>query len=289
MAQIIRPIESELNWEVQTERIYNSRGLGLKDYKMLTRSDTGALLNVCKKSYTPTTNEKFKDTVTDLIGITKLDFHGFTEIGGGKKVIAYLKSEKKKIAGFDFDNYMVIGNSHDYSTGFFIASAQEMLRCENQFAKMYKGNQFSIPHTANIENRIDDLVYRFEAFSEEQRKMERRMEIWKEIDIDKNLREMMIERLLNIELGNEESQFTTRMQQKINDLNFSFDRETKDIGNNALGLFHGVTHYTTHVMQQKEAVYGNIFGAKADMNNKAFDFCEMIVEGTLDNLDLGMN
>lgn len=289
MARIVRPIISSLEWDVQTEKLFNSKGYGLKEYKMLTRSDSGALLNVCKKSYTPTTNEKFKDTVADLIGITKLDFHGFTEMGGGKKVLAYLKSEKRKIAGFEFDNYMVIGNSHDYSTGFFIASAQEMLRCENQFSKLHKGNMFSITHTANVENKIDNLVMKFEAFSEEQRKIERKMEIWKQIDIDQNLREMMLERILNIELGNEESKITTRMQHKINDLNYSFKRETNDIGDNLLGLFHGVTHYTTHVMNQKETVFGNIFGSKAEINNKAYDFCEMVVEGHIENFDLRMN
>ncbi|GAB2614018.1 DUF932 domain-containing protein [Belliella aquatica] len=288
MGIIIKPISSELDWEIQTERLFNKNGHTLKNYKMLTRSDNGALLNVCKRSYTPTPNMKFKDVVESMIKITGMEFHGFSEFQGGKKIIAYLKSDRRKIAGFDFDNYMVIGNSHDYSTGFFIASSHTMLRCENQFSRMYKGRAFSIPHTAAIDARIDDLILSFETYMEEQRRLERKLTLWKEIDVDPILVEMMIERVLNIELGNEDS-IGTRKKNKIESLSNSLKKETGDIGNNLMGLFQGVTHFTTHVYSQKEKVFGNIFGTVAELNNRAFGFAETIEYGMVDNIDLGLN
>lgn len=288
MATLIKPLASNLDWEIQTERLFNRNGHALKDYKMLTRSDNGALLNVCKKSYTPTPNSKFKDTVSSMQKITGMEFKGFSEFQGGKKILAYLKSDRRKIAGFDFDNYMVIGNSHDYSTSFFIASTHKMLRCENQFSRLYKGRSFSIPHTSAIESRIDELILSFESYMEEQKRLERKLSIWKEVDVDPVLVEMMIERVMNIELGNEES-IGKRRKNKIEGLMHSIKRESLDIGDNLLGLFQGVTHYTTHVYSQKEKVFGNIFGSVAELNNRAFAFAESIENGTIDSIEIGLN
>ncbi|UJP64053.1 DUF932 domain-containing protein [Mongoliitalea daihaiensis] len=288
MARIIRPITTELNWEVESGKLYNAKGQALKDYKLLTRSDNGGLLNVCKKTYTPTTNDKFKETVNQMQKVTGYDFAGFSEMGAGRKILAYLKAEKRKIAGFDFDNYMVIGNSHDYSTGFFIATSKEMLRCENQFSRMYKGSMFSIPHTISVSERIDELVMRFESFMEHERKMERKFEIWKEIDIDQSLREMMVERVLAVEMGEVES-LPKVTQRRIDALQHSIDRETRDIGQNLFGLFNGVTHYTTHVYNQRESVFGNIFGRTSEMNNIAYSMSCSIEEGTIENVELPVN
>lgn len=284
----MQPDKLTLDWEVQTERLYNRDGRALKDFRLLTRSDDGSVLNVCKKSYNPTLNETFKDCVEKMQKVTNFEFSGFVEVQGGKKLFAYLKSNNEKIAGFDFNNYMVIGNSHDYSSGFFISTVHYMIRCENQWANVKKGALHSIPHTAGSEIRIEQLMHRFQVYMDSLAQNKRKLELWKQIDISQELREAMIERVLAIDTG-KEGGMPTRTQNRIELLETSIDRECGDIGNNLLGLFQGVTHYTTHVMNQKEKVFGNLTGRSLDLNNKAYKFCEAAETGEIDKLLLNIN
>ena len=288
MSIIIKPSHTKLNWEVQTEKLYNHQGQSLKDFKMLLRSDNGALLNVCKKSYRPTLNSRFKEVVGRMSKITGFECNGFVEAYGGRRVFAYLKSEGQKIAGFNFDNYMVIGNSHDYSSGFFISSVHEMIRCQNQWSKLKKGSLYTIPHTSSSEERIEELVLRFENYMDDLNKNKRNLEMWREVDVSPALREMMLERVLNIEMGNEDS-MPGKTQKRVDSLNFALDRELKDVGNNLLGLFQGVTYYSTHMLNQKSQVFGNLIGNGYTVNERAMGFCEAVVEGTLESIEININ
>jgi len=116
----------------------------------------------------------------------------------------------------------------------------------------------------------------------------KRLETWREIEIPQELREAMIARILAIELG-KEGGVPTRTQNRIEALEYSIDRECGDIGDNLLGLFQGVTHYTTHVMAQKERVFGNIIGRSHEINKKAFEFCTQVENGSRPNLIFGNN
>ena len=281
------PLKINLDWEVESQNLYNRDGNALKDYRLLVRSDNGALLNVCKKSYTPTLNATFKNTVREMQRVTGFELSGFVEASGGKRIFAYLKSEGQSMAGFDFDNYMVIANSHDYSSSFFVGTVHNMIRCENQWAKVLRGAMHTIPHTASSESRIEELILRFETYMEDLRKTKRELELWKEVDVDQTLREMLVERILDIELGNQEC--SPRTQKRIDALNFSLDREMADIGENALGLFQGVTYYTTHLLNQQQKIFGNMTGSSYELNRKAMDFCRFTVEGKIDSMDFNSN
>ncbi len=288
MSRIIKPNQSSLSWEVQTERLYNGNGQALKDYKLLTRSDSGALLNVCKKSYNPTLNSRFKEIVQRMAKVTGFEFSGYVEAFGGKKVFAYLKSNGEKIAGFDFDNYMVIGNSHDYSSGFFIASVHEMLRCQNQWAKVKKGALYTISHTSSSEYRVEELILRFDNYMEDLRKSKRRLELWRQIDVSPELREVTIRRVLDLELGDIES-LPKKSKSRYDALDFALQREVKDVGENVLGLFQGVTYYTTHMLSQKTNVFGNVLGNAYELNERAFSFCGEIEDEAEGRVKLVLN
>jgi hypothetical protein len=279
-----KPTLDSLNWEVETQKLYNANGKALRDYRLLVRDDTNSVLNVCKKSYKPTLNATFKDVVNQMRRVTGFELDGFVEGYGGRKLFAYLKSERNKMAGFDFDNYMVIGNSHDYSSGFFLATTHTMIRCENQWSNVKKNQLYSIPHTSASEERIEALVARFEVFMEDLNKTKRELELWKQIDVDQTLREMMIQRILNIELGEEDC--PPRKKAKMEILTSSIETEMADIGENLLGLFQGVTHYTTHRLEQKNRVFGNMNGNSLNINNKAIGFCQAMADGLIENIDL---
>src|SRR5688572_16783492 len=113
------PITKSLSWDVELMPVF-VEGNTLDNYQSLVRSDNRKVLSVTKKSYQPATNEKFMEVVSKIHEFTGFDVEGYSVFQEGRKVLAFLKNnEKMRIGDFDSENYMVVGNSFDCSTGFF--------------------------------------------------------------------------------------------------------------------------------------------------------------------------
>lgn len=266
-------------WEVVEKPIF-SNNQPIRGYKAIFRSDNGGLLNVTKSSYTPTKNERFLEIVQRMSDITQYPIRCFDEFEGGRKVLAFLEcTEPIQVQGsngsaYQFQDFMLIGNSHDSSTGFFIGNSSKMIRCSNRFSKMFR--QLQVSHTKNHDSRIDQLLRYFEAYQKERKQLFNQMQRMAEIEIDASLSEALVQRLARMseeeKLGTAE--MSTRKQNIVNDLWKSIDKETLALGDNLFGLFNGITHYTTHVKQAKETTFGNALGTLARINQEAFAFCE---------------
>lgn len=63
----------------------------------------------------------------------------------------------------------------------------------------------------------------------------------------------------------------------IANIEYSIQKECSALGDNALGLFQGITHYTTHIKNSKSKVFGNPFGSLNELNQTAYAFCEGLV------------
>lgn len=143
------------SWEVIEKPIF-SNDQQLVGHKALFRSDNDLLLNVCKDSYTPTTNERFMEVVQKMNEITGYPVKCFDEFDGGKKVLAFLQcTDTIEVCGHKFEDYMLIGNSHDSSSGFFIGNSNMMIRCKNRFSKVFK--QLKVHHTKHHDTKIEQL------------------------------------------------------------------------------------------------------------------------------------
>ncbi len=268
--QTIQPF----SWDVVEKPIFGNNQ-PIRGYKALFRSDNGQLLNVTKSSYTPTRNERFLEVVQRMANITQYPIKCYDEFEGGKKVLAFLEcTEPMQIQGYQFQDFMLIGNSHDSSTGFFIGNSSKMIRCSNRFSKMFR--QLQVNHTKNHDTKIDQLLRYFETYQKERKQLFVQMERMANVEIDASISEALVQRLTRM---NEEErlgtvEMSTRKQNIVNDLWKSIDKETLALGDNLFGLFNGITHYTTHIRQSKETVFGNCLGGLARINDEAFAFCE---------------
>jgi hypothetical protein len=269
-------VESELNWEVVTSPVVVN-GVEATKYKALTRSDNGHIINIAKNSYTPTFNSRLIEVVEKLHDSTGMEIEGYSVMHNGAKILGYLKAEQgKELCGWTMDNYMVVGNSHDGSSGFFLGGVNNMIRCANQWSKVVPHTR--IHHTKNHDLKIDEIMRYFDMYKLEQEAMYRKLTNYRNVKIDEKIKLALVDRLLKIESGKEESvELSTRKKADFENLMASIDRETKVLGQNAFGLFQGVTHYTTHVMNVRESVFGNVIGSKAIMNDKAMAFVDSLV------------
>ena len=104
------------------------------------------------------------------------------------------------------------------------------------------------------------------------------MERFADVKIDDSIKKSLVERLTRMneeeKLGNE---LSTRKSNIIANMNYSIQRECADLGENAFGLFNGITHYTTHIKNAKNNAFGNPFGSVNELNQTAFKFCNDLV------------
>jgi hypothetical protein len=269
----MQEILKSIDWEIESSPIY-SNGLLIPGYQAIVRNDNNICLNVAKATYTPTKNGKLVEVTEKLASMTGFEATGFSEFKQGKMVLSYLKADKAtKLLGWDMEDYMVIGNSHDGTTGFFIGTSSVMLRCQNQFSKV--SQNLKAFHTRNNEVRIDQLVGYFKHYEAERKAIADRMKQFSKVKIDHKIITALSERLFRMENGQEE--VSARKANLLEEFNRSITQECADLGNNLHGLFNGVTHYTTHVQKTNEKVFGNIVGQAAKMNTRAFSFCEALV------------
>lgn len=273
----MKPIQTTIAWEIQQNPIY-SNNQKLSNYKAIFRNDNGKLLNVAKTSYTPTTNQRFLEVVHKMQEITGFPLQTFDEFEGGKKVMAFLEcSEGIKVCGYEFNDYMIIGNSHDSTTGFFMGNSSKMIRCSNRFSKIFR--QLQVHHTKNHDTKIDELIRYFETYMRERKDLYIKMARMHTSKVDNSIKKSLVERLTRM---NEEEklgivELSPRKRNIIDNINASIERECFDLGDTAFGLLQGITHFTTHIRKNKEEVFGNTFGGSARINEEAFKFCEALI------------
>ncbi len=265
-----------LEWDIIEKPIFsnNKKILG---YKGIYRSDNDKLLNIAKASYTPTRNAKFIEITEKLHEITGFPIQNYYTVDDGKKVLAFLKcTESIQVCGHEFNDYLMIGNSFDGSTGFFIGNSSVMVRCKNRFSKNFR--QMQVNHTKNNSLRVDGLVQYFDMFMNQRKQLFKNMVRFSEVKIDDSIKKALVERLTK--MNDEEklgTDISTRKSNIISKLNYSIDRECADLGNNAFGLFNGITHYTTHIKNSKNNAFGNPFGSLNELNQTAYNFCNELV------------
>ena len=270
--QRAKDVTNSIGWDIQEYPVH-SNGVIHGNYKAIHRDDNNKLLNIVKRQYTPATNKMFVEVVEKLSSITGFPVHGYTEFGNGERLIGYLKSENTKVAGFENSNYMIVGNSFDYSTGFFTGLTNIVLRCENQFSQITK--QKSVRHNSMLAERIEEMYIHYQNFTHQEKILKTKFERWHGITIDADLKEMFVNNILNItdRMIKDDEVSTVKLNQKKS-LFAAINRETNEMGNNLYGMFNGVTYYTTHEKGSKNKIFGNVFGHLADINNRAFAFAE---------------
>jgi hypothetical protein len=265
-----------LDWEI-LEHPVHVNGNTADRYKGFVRSDNNELLSVTSATYQPCLNEQFVNTVSRLHEITGFDIHGYSEFQGGRKVMAYLKNtEPKNIAGFPTDSYMVLGNSFDKTTTFFVGLSNIVIRCTNAFSRIKVG--LNIRHNSQLSSKLDDLVRYYQNYISEQERLTSTFEVWQGIKISAELKEMFADHVLDVKEENELSTFKKHQKEILMD---SIEKETSEMGHNMYGLFNGLTHYTTHRVLSSNKVFGNSLGHTARLNEKGFVFASKYAESVV--------
>lgn len=266
--------QTTLNWDIRQEpvTIGDSFHTGKK---AIIRNDNNQLLGIVGKHYEPVTNSQLMQFTNALTKSGEFELKGFDELNDGKIVMAFLKNTNPnlKINGCSNEEYMFVGNSFDGTKRFHIGTASNLLRCLNQWSATLK--VFNKKHTSymDINDTIaQDIIRNYKA---------KKGILYESFDGMESVRvdESVITRLIkevHLMLATDSKAIKQKdwtSSPSMLTLRKSIDREMRDLGNNAFGLFNGVTWYTTHEMRTSDLVTSQISGTANLINQKAFRFC----------------
>lgn len=267
-------LQPKLNWDIRLEPVILNKSFDTGK-KAIIRNDTNQLLSIVGKHYEPVTNSQLMHFTDALTKSGEFELKGFDELNDGKIVMAFLKNTNPnlKINGCSNEEYMFVGNSFDGTKRFHIGTASNLIRCSNQWSATLK--VFNKKHTSymDINDTIaQDIIRNYKA---------KKGTLYESFDGMESVRvdESVITRLIkevHLMLATDSKlikQKDWKTSPSMVTLHKSIEREMKDLGNNAFGLFNGVTWYTTHEMRTADSVNSQINGTANLINQKAFRFC----------------
>jgi hypothetical protein len=263
-----------LNWDIRTESVKISSMFDTGK-KAIIRTDNNHILSIVGKDYCPVSNAQLMSFTTALTETGEFELKGFDEINDGKTILAFLqnKNPNLKINGCAMKEYMFVGNTHDGTKALTIGTANNLVRCSNQFystLKVYRKKHTS-PFVFN-QIEIQDII---RSYKVKKSQVYGAFDGMESVRVDQGvINRLVVEIHKMLETDNSISKkenlgWSPSMQL----LRKSIDKEMKDIGNNAFGLFNGVTWYTSHEMRNAESVSGRISGTANQINQKAYRFC----------------
>lgn len=267
---------SNINWEIEKLPIYNEKGNIISGYNEIRRinpNDTQKVLSVMKQSYHPMPINHFKSIVDRICNETEMELSGYSEFKEGLIITAQLKSDRPfYIKDSKMEGYLTIGTGFDGSKSFFIGHTSEYLRCQNQFGRIIKS--FVSKLTKNSLMRIEEVVEELTVFNAFEKNLYQSFEKMISVEVDENLVKSCIERLVKLttEEKLDNSLISPQKYHKMIGLRDCIIEECSELGNNAFGMFNGVTKYTTHKMETRnDDVFGNILTSKNELNNSMYD------------------
>lgn len=267
-------IDPRLNWDVETQPLYAQSGQLINGFKRLVHSENKNTLHICKDSYTPILNQELQHVAQKIADNYGFKLEGFADFKEGRKVLAYLKNDSAlSVAGFPSGDYLIIGNSHDGSSCFFIGASNVMYRCSNMFTSTKQ--HWKLNHRSGYKQKLADLVEVYDLYFNEKTQMYEQLNRMAEVHTNGDDAYQLAQHVLKIEDGNS---LSTRMQNIRGEILESIHTECNALGYNAFGLFNGITHYTTHKLNSKNNMFGNPFGHANTLNQRAYSYCVELLE-----------
>jgi len=272
-------LKMEIDWEVNREELLTMRGEKSNRFA-LSRTDNRQILSVCSGMYEPFYNKDLMNLVERIEKLSDFKSIGFEQFQKGKRILAFLKdSSPVSLVNQSSDHYLIIGNSHDQSSKIFLGLSNYMFRCENQFSReLY---HLRIKHTQKLDmsdEDIYDVLKKYEQGKREQMFISNELSnrsIGKD-DVHVFLQFMFPDPQFKEQMSIQENDSLRRSRSRRRELMESIQLEMKDLGQNAWGLFNGVTFYTSHRIRGNSG-FGNTNGTAQQLNTRAWEYCQRLL------------
>ncbi len=244
--------QANLNWSVKAERLVTAESNIETKSIAIVRQDNNAILGVHGDGYHPLQNSEMMEILDRISGKMGLPLHKGGYFGEGQKVYVQLKTQDLNIGSDKVKGYLTCVNSFDGSTSLAFGHSNLTISCQNTFFANYREMANKVRHTQKMHERIDIICMQIEDVLRAEQKIFQNITRMSEVKIDQKVRDMVLERILNLDKEERLADLTTLSTRKKNilsDLEVNIAGEIQDKGGNLWGLFSGITKYTTHSLK----------------------------------------
>ena len=271
--------QANLNWSVKAERLVTAESNLETESVAIVRQDNNAILGVHGDGYHPLQNSEMMEILDRISGKMGLPLHKGGYFGQGQKVYIQLKTQDLSLGRDQVKGYLTCVNSFDGSTSLAFGHSNLTISCQNTFFANYREMSNKVRHTQRMHERIDIICMQIEDVLRAEQKIFQSITRMTEVQIDQKVRDMVLERILN--LDKEErladlSTLSTRKKNILSDLEVNIAGEIQDKGGNLWGLFSGITKYTTHSLKG-DSNENKLFGVYGKREREVFSELSQLV------------
>jgi phage/plasmid-like protein (TIGR03299 family) len=244
--------QANLDWSVNAERLVTAESNIETKSIAIVRQDNNAILGVHGDGYHPLQNSEMMEILDRISGKMGLPLHKGGYFGQGEKVYIQLKTQDLKVGTDKVKGYLTCVNSFDGSTSLAFGHSNLTISCQNTFFANYREMANKVRHTQKMHERIDIICMQIEDVLRAEQKIFQSITRMSEVKINQKVRDMVLERILNLDKEERLADLTTLSTRKKNilsDLEVNIAGEVQDKGGNLWGLFSGITKYTTHSLK----------------------------------------
>lgn len=244
--------QANLDWSVKAERLVTAESNIETKSVAIVRQDNNAILGVHGDGYHPLQNSEMMEILDRISGKMGLPLHKGGYFGQGEKVYIQLKTQDLNVGTDKVKGYLTCVNSFDGSTSLAFGHSNLTISCQNTFFANYREMANKVRHTQKMHERIDIICMQIEDVLRAEQKIFQSITRMSEVRIDQKVRDMVLERILNLDKEERLADLTTLSTRKKNilsDLEVNIAGEIQDKGGNLWGLFSGITKYTTHSLK----------------------------------------
>jgi phage/plasmid-like protein (TIGR03299 family) len=244
--------QANLDWSVKAERLVTAESNIETKSIAIVRQDNNAILGVHGDGYHPLQNSEMMEILDRISGKMGLPLHKGGYFGEGQKVYVQLKTQDLNVGTDKVKGYLTCVNSFDGSTSLAFGHSNLTISCQNTFFANYREMANKVRHTQKMHERIDIICMQIEDVLRAEQKIFQNITRMSEVRIDQKVRDMVLERILNLDKEERLADLTTLSTRKKNilsDLEVNIAGEVQDKGGNLWGLFSGITKYTTHSLK----------------------------------------
>lgn len=146
-----------LNWEVQSNPIFNANGEEIKGYRANTRSSDNSVLGIVSGKYNICQNKDAFDFTDALIG-EGITYETAGSLYGGKQIWLLGKMPERYIAGDKVDPYICFSNKHDGTGAIRVCMTPIRVICSNtlNLALKQAERNWSAIHRGDIKGKLEE-------------------------------------------------------------------------------------------------------------------------------------
>ena len=149
-----------LNWNVNSNPIYDVNGNEIKGFKANTRDSDGSVLGVVTNRYKIVQNFEAFDFTDALLG-EGVTYETAGSLKNGKVIWLLAKMPERKILGDKFDPYICFTNSHDGTGAIRVISTPIRVVCNNtlNLALNTANRSWSTKHMGDMNSKLQEAKH----------------------------------------------------------------------------------------------------------------------------------